>query len=43
MIKSMTGYGRGETLLDGRKVMIEIRSTNHRFCDIWHVQNQSEM
>ena len=34
MIKSMTGYGRGETLLDGRKVMIEIRSTNHRFCDI---------
>ena len=34
MIKSMTGYGRGETLLDGRKVITEIRSTNHRFCDI---------
>jgi uncharacterized protein (TIGR00255 family) len=34
MIKSMTGYGRGETLLDGRKIIIEIRSTNHRFCDI---------
>lgn len=34
MIKSMTGYGRGETLLDSRKVIIEIRSTNHRFCDI---------
>jgi uncharacterized protein (TIGR00255 family) len=34
MIKSMTGYGRGETELNGRKVLTEIRSTNHRFCDI---------
>jgi uncharacterized protein (TIGR00255 family) len=34
MAKSMTGYGRGESLLEGKKINIEIRSTNHRFCDV---------
>jgi len=34
MLRSMTGYGRGETLIGGRKVVIEIRSVNHRFLDI---------
>ena len=34
MAKSMTGYGRGESLLEGKKIIIEIRSTNHRFCDV---------
>jgi uncharacterized protein (TIGR00255 family) len=34
MAKSMTGYGRGESLLEGKKISIEIRSTNHRFCDV---------
>jgi uncharacterized protein (TIGR00255 family) len=34
MAKSMTGYGRGESLLEGKKIAVEIRSTNHRFCDI---------
>lgn len=34
MIKSMTGFGRGE-YSDGKRVItIEIRSVNHRYCDI---------
>lgn len=34
MIKSMTGYGRGENVKDGRKFTVEIRSVNHRYNDI---------
>ncbi len=34
MIKSMTGYGRGEWQGNERKVEVEIKSFNHRFCDI---------
>ncbi len=34
MIKSMTGFGRGEYLDDVRKITIEIRAVNHRYCDI---------
>jgi uncharacterized protein (TIGR00255 family) len=34
MIKSMTGYGRGEWQGDGKKVEVEIKSVNHRYCDI---------
>jgi uncharacterized protein (TIGR00255 family) len=34
MIKSMTGYGRGEWQGDGKKLMVEIRAVNHRYCDI---------
>jgi len=34
MIRSMTGYGRGEAPLEDRKIIAEIRSVNHRFCDI---------
>lgn len=34
MIKSMTGYGKGEAEDDGRKFIVEIRSVNHRYCDI---------
>ncbi len=34
MIKSMTGYGRGETSGEGRKWIVEIKSVNHRFLDI---------
>ncbi len=30
----MTGYGRGEALACGRKFTVEIRSVNHRFCEI---------
>ena len=31
MIRSMTGYGRGEQLIDGRNILCEIRSVNHRY------------
>ena len=34
MIKSMTGYGRGEYTDDKRSISCEIRSVNHRFCEI---------
>lgn len=33
MIKSMTGYGRAETTLNGSRLSVEIRSVNHRFTD----------
>ena len=31
MIRSMTGYGRGQAVLDGLSVTVEIKSVNHRF------------
>lgn len=31
MIKSMTGFGRGEAALDARKITVEMKSVNHRF------------
>lgn len=34
MAKSMTGYGRGESLFEGKKIIVEIRSVNHRYCDV---------
>lgn len=34
MIKSMTGYGRGEYSDDIRSITIEMKSVNHRYCDI---------
>ncbi|MCL4425965.1 MAG: YicC family protein [Firmicutes bacterium] len=34
MLKSMTGYGRAETVVDGRKYTFEIRSVNHRFLEL---------
>lgn len=33
MIKSMTGYGRNEAVLDGKKISCEIKSVNHRYSD----------
>jgi len=33
-ILSMTAFGRGETSHGGRNWTVEIRSVNHRFCDI---------
>lgn len=35
MIRSMTGFGRGEYVDDVRKVTVEIRAVNHRYCDIY--------
>lgn len=34
MIKSMTGYGRGEVQGQGRNLKLEIKSVNHRYTDI---------
>jgi uncharacterized protein (TIGR00255 family) len=31
MIKSMTGFGRGEATVGGRDILIEIKSVNHRY------------
>ncbi len=33
MIKSMTGYGRGETLLNGRRLAVQVRAVNNRYLD----------
>lgn len=33
-IKSMTGYGRYESVDAEKKVVIDLRSVNHRYCDI---------
>ena len=33
MIKSMTGYGRGEATQNGRKITVELRSVNNRYLD----------
>ena len=33
VLKSMTGYGRQETITDGKKILVEIKSVNHRFAD----------
>jgi len=34
MIKSMTGYGRAETILKGKKTVAEIKSLNHRYLEV---------
>lgn len=34
MIKSMTGYGRGTVESDGQSFTVEIKSVNHRYCDL---------
>ena len=33
-MKSMTGYGKGVAARDGRELVIELKSVNHRFLDI---------
>lgn len=33
MVKSMTGYGRAEQMLHGRKITVELRSVNNRYLD----------
>ena len=34
MVRSMTGFGRGESIADDRRTTVEIRSVNHRFFEI---------
>ncbi len=31
MLKSMTGYGRSQKVLNGRDILVEVRSVNHRY------------
>ena len=33
MVKSMTGYGKGEAALHGRTITVEVRSVNNRYLD----------
>ena len=33
VIKSMTGYGRNEAVIGGKKIYCEIKSVNHRYSD----------
>lgn len=33
MLKSMTGYGRNEAIVGGKKILCEIKSVNHRYSD----------
>jgi len=35
MVRSMTGFGRGETRDEGRGFRVEIKSVNHRYSDIF--------
>ena len=34
MIKSMTGFGRSELVSEERKIVVEIKAVNHRYCDM---------
>lgn len=34
MIKSMTGFGRSESVTEERKIVVEIKAVNHRYCDM---------
>ncbi|HHW47175.1 MAG TPA: YicC family protein [Clostridiaceae bacterium] len=35
MIRSMTGFGRGESQEEGKKFLVEIKTVNHRYFDIF--------
>lgn len=34
MLKSMTGFGRSEVTTVERKIVVEMKAVNHRYCDI---------
>lgn len=34
MIKSMTGFGHGEKVTEQFRIMVEMKSVNHRYCDL---------
>lgn len=34
MIKSMTGFGRSEIINEDRKIVVELKAVNHRYCDM---------
>jgi len=34
MIRSMTGYGKGEAVSPSGRCLVEVRSVNHRYCEV---------
>jgi len=34
LLKSMTGFGRNEVTVVGKRVTVEIKSVNHRYCEV---------
>lgn len=34
MVSSMTGFGRGKAIKDGREMTVELKSVNHRYLDL---------
>ena len=34
MVRSMTGYGRCEAVVDGREISVEMKSVNHRYFEV---------
>ncbi|MGI6648101.1 MAG: YicC/YloC family endoribonuclease [Bacillota bacterium] len=34
MLRSMTGFGRGEAVITGKRITVEIKSVNHRYCEV---------
>jgi len=34
VLNSMTGFGKSETVIDGRKIRVEMKSVNNRFLDV---------
>jgi len=34
LVSSMTGYGQGSAICDGREVFLELKSVNHRYLDL---------
>ena len=35
MIRSMTGFGRGEYVCEGKEFRVEVKAVNHRYSDIF--------
>ena len=33
VLRSMTGYGRAQKIINGRDILVEVRSVNHRYYD----------
>ena len=31
VLRSMTGYGRAQKIINGRDILVEVRSVNHRY------------
>jgi uncharacterized protein (TIGR00255 family) len=34
LLRSMTGFGRGEAVITGKRITVEIKSVNHRYCEV---------